>query len=146
MGSQLSTKGAQEPPPRFQPMSIVATIAHLSYCCALVTVENTDTVPSCQMEFPNMENFVITAPDIRKLLANLDGSKSTGPDELPPRVLKEISFEVAPLLTFFFNQCLQNGQFLPTGAMVIFFHFTRKVLKALLPITGPYPSPVFAAK
>jgi len=57
-----------------------------------------------------MENFVITAPGVRKLLANLDGGKSTGPDELPPRVLKEISFEVAPLLTFILNQSLHNGQ------------------------------------
>jgi len=64
------------------------------------------------MEFPKMENFVITAPGVRKLLANLDGSKSTGPDELPPRVLKEVSFEVAPLLTFIFNQSYQNGKVL----------------------------------
>ena len=56
-------------------------------------------VPSCQMEFPKMENIVITAPGVRKLLANLDGSKSTGPEELSPRVLKEISFEIAPLLS-----------------------------------------------
>jgi len=33
-----------------------------------------------------MENFVITAPGVRKLLASLDGSKSTVHDELPPRV------------------------------------------------------------
>jgi len=51
------------------------------------------------MEFPKMENIVITAPGVRKLLANLDGSKSTGPEELSPRVLKEISFEIAPLLS-----------------------------------------------
>jgi len=25
-------KGAQQPPPSFRPMSIVATVAHLSYC------------------------------------------------------------------------------------------------------------------
>ena len=31
VGSQLSAKGAQHPP-LFQPMSIVATVAHLSYC------------------------------------------------------------------------------------------------------------------
>ena len=43
-------------------------------------------VPSCQMEFPEMENFVITAPGVRKLLASLDGSKSTVHDELPARV------------------------------------------------------------
>jgi len=56
------------------------------------------------MEFPKMENIVITAPGVRKLLANLDGSKSAGPDELPPRVLKEICFEIARLPTSIFNQ------------------------------------------
>ena len=30
-GSKLSAKGAQQPP-SFRPMSIVATVAHLSYC------------------------------------------------------------------------------------------------------------------
>ena len=29
--SQLSAKGAQQPP-SFRPMSVVATVAHLSYC------------------------------------------------------------------------------------------------------------------
>jgi len=30
-GSQIPAKGAQQPP-SFRPMSIVATVAHLSYC------------------------------------------------------------------------------------------------------------------
>ena len=81
-----------------------------NYFSSHFTVENTDTLPSCQMEFPKMDKFVITAPGVRKLLANLDGSISAVPGELPPRVLKEMSFEVAPPLTFIFNQSLQNGQ------------------------------------
>jgi len=31
-GSRLPAKGAQQPRPSFRPMSIVATVAHLSYC------------------------------------------------------------------------------------------------------------------
>jgi len=31
-GSQLCVKQAQQPPPSFRPVSIVATVAHLSYC------------------------------------------------------------------------------------------------------------------
>jgi len=81
-----------------------------NYFSLIFTVENTDTVPSCQMEFPKMENIVITAPGVHKLLANLDGSKSAGTDELSPRVLKEICFEIARLLTSIFNQSLQDGQ------------------------------------
>ena len=93
-----------------------------------------------------MENFVITAAGVRKLLANLDGSKSTGPDKLPPRVLKEISFEVIHCLSSFSTNVSRAAKFLPTDAIAVFFRFTRKVLKALLPITGPYLSPLFAAK
>jgi len=29
-------KGAQQPPPSFRPMAIVATVAHFSYCWAVV--------------------------------------------------------------------------------------------------------------
>jgi len=58
-----------------------------TYFSSVFTIENTDTVPSCQMECPKMENnIVITAAGVHKLLANLDGSKSRGPDELSPRV------------------------------------------------------------
>jgi len=35
-GVPAHAKGAQHPPPSFRPMSIVATVAHLSYCWALV--------------------------------------------------------------------------------------------------------------
>ena len=31
-GVPALAKGAQQPPPLFRPMSIVATVAHLSYC------------------------------------------------------------------------------------------------------------------
>jgi len=31
-GVPASAKGAQQPPPSFRPISIVATVAHLSYC------------------------------------------------------------------------------------------------------------------
>jgi len=37
----------QHPPPTFRPMSIVATVAHLSYCCALVTSCNVTSCISC---------------------------------------------------------------------------------------------------
>jgi len=31
-GVPAPAKGAQQPPPYFRPMSIAATVAHLSYC------------------------------------------------------------------------------------------------------------------
>jgi hypothetical protein len=43
-----------------------------------------------------------------KLLSSINGKKSSGPDEISPRILKEISTEIAPILTFLFNQSLEQ--------------------------------------
>ena len=44
---------------------------------------------------------------------------------------------MAPLLTYLhFQPVSRMAKFLPTGAMAIFFRFTRKVLKVLLPNTN----------
>jgi len=36
--------------------------------------------------------------------------KASGPDDIPNRLLKELSTELAPAMTAFFNQSLQTGQ------------------------------------
>ena len=38
-GDPAPSKGAQQPPPSFWPMSIVTTVAHLSCCWALVLIQ-----------------------------------------------------------------------------------------------------------
>ena len=40
------------------------------------------------------------------MLSEIDVSKATGPDQLSPRILKELSNEITPILTFIFNQSL----------------------------------------
>lgn len=47
------------------------------------------------------------------VLANLDTSKATGPDEIPARILKETAHEIAPSLCELFNKSLRLGS-LPT--------------------------------
>jgi hypothetical protein len=56
-----------------------------------------------------MADFEVTSPGVHKLLASLDIKKSTGPDDLSPRVLKEASDIIAPILTTIFNQSLKSG-------------------------------------
>ena len=42
-------------------------------------------------------------------LHQLDASKSTGPDGIPARVLKQCAPELAPILTKLFQRCYERG-------------------------------------
>ena len=57
-----------------------------------------------------MDNIEISERGIEKLLAGLNPAKATGPDGIPPRVLKELSSELAPILSMIFRYSLQSGQ------------------------------------
>ena len=59
---------------------------------------------------PSMSNITISTPGIQKLLANLKPHNATGPDCIPPTVLKELSHEISPILESIFNISLQTGQ------------------------------------
>ncbi|CAH8587463.1 unnamed protein product [Dicrocoelium dendriticum] len=47
--------------------------------------------------------------EVRKLLANLDGAKPTGPDGVHPLILKSLSAIIAPSVTELFNRSLSTG-------------------------------------
>ena len=59
---------------------------------------------------PSMPNITLSTPGIQKLLANLNLHKATGPDLIPPTVLKELSHDISPILEIIFNISLQTGQ------------------------------------
>ena len=61
-------------------------------------------------ELPTMPQIRIHEKGVLKLLKNLKPHKATGPDELPARVLKECAKELAPILTSFFQQSLDEGK------------------------------------
>ena len=60
----------------------------------------------------DMPEIFITERGVFKLLQALNISKAAGPDGLRPRVLKELSSELAPILTLLFQASL-NQQSLP---------------------------------
>lgn len=51
---------------------------------------------------PSMENISITEEGVKKLLRNLNPNKAGGPDGIGPRVLCELTDEVAPALVTLF--------------------------------------------
>ena len=58
---------------------------------------------------PTIDPIVVTETGVKKLLLNLKPNKAPGPDEIHPRVLKELANELTPALTALFNSSLSTG-------------------------------------
>ena len=57
-----------------------------------------------------MEDIVVTKEGVTKLLKGLNPSKALGPDELHPRVLKELATELGPVFAHLFQQSIDKGE------------------------------------
>ena len=57
-----------------------------------------------------MEEIVVTKEGVTKLLKGLKPSKALGPDELHPRVLKELATELGPVFAHLFQQWIDTGE------------------------------------
>ena len=60
--------------------------------------------------YPDIDELRITSDGVQKLLENLNPNKSMGPDQIHPRVLKQLATVVAPTLTVIFNKSLHAGE------------------------------------
>ena len=67
-------------------------------------------MPTSEEDFPTLKDISITENGIRKLPKDLNPSKSPCPDNLGPRVLKEVSDDLAPILTTIFRKSLATGE------------------------------------
>ena len=53
---------------------------------------------------------VVTKEGVTKLLKGLNPSEALGPDELHPRVLKELATELGPVFAHLFQQSIDKGE------------------------------------
>ena len=60
--------------------------------------------------YPIMQDITMTPPSIKKRLSKLDPSKASGPDEIKPRLLKELAYEISPILCLIFQKSLDTGE------------------------------------
>ena len=67
-------------------------------------------VPLLDRSTSFMHDIVVTKEGVTKLLKGLNPSKALGPDELHPRVLKELAMELGPLFAHFFQQSIDTGE------------------------------------
>ena len=56
-----------------------------------------------------MQDIHITKPGVYNILSQLDPHKAGGPDGIPACVLKELAFDLAPILTHLYQQLLNTG-------------------------------------
>ena len=57
-----------------------------------------------------MNDIVVSKDGLIKLLKGLNHSKALGPDELHPRVLKELAIELGPVFAHLFQQSIDTGE------------------------------------
>ena len=55
-------------------------------------------------------NDIVSKDGVIKLLKGLNPSKALGPDELHPRVLKELATELGPAFAYLFQQSIDTGK------------------------------------
>ena len=67
-------------------------------------------VPLTKRSAPFMDSIVVSTEGVIKLLKGLKPSKALGPDELHPRVLKELANELGRVFAHMFQQSFDTGE------------------------------------
>ena len=77
---------------------------------SVFTVEPPLNIPSKgDSPYLQIPDLFIEIAGVEKQLSSLNPSKASGPDELPPRLLKTMARELTPALTFLFQQSCDTG-------------------------------------
>ena len=76
---------------------------------------------------PFMDDIVVSNEGVTKLLKGLNPSKALGPDELHPRVLKELATEMGPVFAHLFQKSLDTGEIPKNGLLQIYVPSVKRV-------------------
>ena len=84
-----------------------------NFFASVFTKENISNIPTTTTEDKCnsiLYDIVVTPMAVKEKLQALNPSKAQGPDKIPPRVLKELSEELALPLCILFNKSLESGE------------------------------------
>ena len=83
------------------------------YFSSVFTREDISSLPEVEKDLKfkdySLTDILITKEAVEIKLRKLDASKAKGPDQIPPKILKELSSVIAEPLTSLFNQSIQEG-------------------------------------
>ena len=85
-----------------------------SYFGSVLTQENTQDIPEAKKLFKGTEDqkladVYITEEMVVEMLGNLKEDKTPGIDEIHPKFLKEVRYEIGASLSGFFNESIKTG-------------------------------------
>ena len=97
-----------------------------------------------QVPLPNrsalfMNDIVVSTVEVNKLLIGLNPSKVLGPDELHPRVLKELASELGPVCVYLFQQSIDTGEIPKEWSLANITRSLKNRDRSLLASTVPSP-------
>lgn len=85
-----------------------------SFFSSVFTKEDLSNVPvletGCRSEGRLLTDVQVTPGAVRAKLSKLNPSKAQGPDKIPPKVLKELSEQLAVPLAILFNKSIDDGK------------------------------------
>ena len=73
------------------------------------TKKTDDQIPLLERKIPKMKDIQITGGGVLKLLQGLNISKACGPYQISPKIVKELSNELIPIMTHFFQQTIDKN-------------------------------------
>ena len=85
-----------------------------------------------------MNDIAVSKDGVIKLLKGLNPSKALGPDELHPRVLKELATELGPVFAHLFQQSIDTGE-IPKEWSLATAPSSRRVTGHLRAIIARFP-------
>ena len=88
-------------------------------------------VPFLSKSAPFMDDIVVLNEGVTKLLKGLNPSKALGPDELYPRMLKELATELGPVFAHLFQNSLDTGEILKEWSLANICPLYKKGNRAL---------------
>ena len=77
---------------------------------SVFTKPTNNDLPSTRIQSKKIRPIIIDQKGLEKLLANINPSKASGPDNIPNRILKECAIHLAPILKTILQCSLDTGE------------------------------------
>ena len=118
IASSVLSKGKSAIPPLFNSLEVLSSASDKAKLFAKIFSNNSnlDDSGTSLPVFPSrsslkLHNISLTPKMVKKVIANLDSSKASGPDCIPVVVLKNCEPELSYILAELFNMCLKESCF-----------------------------------
>ena len=97
---------------------------------SVFTRENVPIPNKGQSPYTSISDLIISSQGVAKQLSELNPSKACGPDEIPARILKELSPSISHWLCFIFQQSYDSGTLPPDWSKALVSAVFKKDLKS----------------